>query len=551
MRLAKEISSAFSLGGLDLSARQRAPAVGWSSLPEVELSRVLKERGESPQLVRRVITFLAAMDRARDADELWRRGLRLHAIHPWTFEVEEVNRRSLSDLADALKQAGVSQRHLGDYGSWRRIAESLAADPTRAVARVIEQGLGTAGALLADLASTTSGGTPSFPYLAGPKIGPMWVRMMAFPGDAAVDAIDEIPVAVDVQVQRVTKYLGVAPDHSTLPVEKARGPIQSAWRQRVAAEGVDAPGQLANTAAGLDPALWFFAKWGCKHCEPRGYRVPIHEVCSTCSLPAEPAAIISLGVNEPAVQPAADAAEQPLIALVGCVKRKAPGPARAGELYESALFRDRRGDVETRAARWFILSAKYGLVEPEDLIEWYDLDLSDLSRQERREWAAGVLATLRAKLGDLAGYRFEVHAGQSYFDFGLEAGLVASRAAVNIPTRGLAYGLQRQYYIGRRTPSTAGVAVGPPAAASGIPHRAGSGAYAALRARLESTDDPEVLIPFTELEALLGRELPDSARNYAPWWSGQRPHVRSWTDAGWKATPRLESQAVLFRRAQP
>ena len=44
------------------------------------------------------------------------------------------------------------------------------------------------------------------PRLPGP---PMWVRMMAAPGRAVISHMETIPVAVDVQVRRVTENLGV------------------------------------------------------------------------------------------------------------------------------------------------------------------------------------------------------------------------------------------------------------------------------------------------------------------------------------------------------
>jgi hypothetical protein len=52
------------------------------------------------------------------------------------------------------------------------------------------------------------------------------------------------------------------------------------------------------------------------------------------------------------------------VGLVGCVKTKQPRVAPAQELYTSPLFRRRRAWVERTCDRWFILSAKHGLVEP-------------------------------------------------------------------------------------------------------------------------------------------------------------------------------------------
>ena len=74
----------------------------------------------------------------------------------------------------------------------------------------------------------------------------------------------------------------------------------------------------------------------------------------------------------------------PDVILVGCVKSKLPGTHLARELYNSPLFRGRRSYAESRGVPWFILSALYGLVAPEDQILAYDATLKRLKAPERR-----------------------------------------------------------------------------------------------------------------------------------------------------------------------
>jgi hypothetical protein len=57
------------------------------------------------------------------------------------------------------------------------------------------------------------------------------------------------------------------------------------------------------------------------------------------------------------------------LGLVGCVKPKLPHAAPARELYTSALFWGRRVYVERTCDRWFILSAKHALVDPEIVLQ--------------------------------------------------------------------------------------------------------------------------------------------------------------------------------------
>jgi hypothetical protein len=53
------------------------------------------------------------------------------------------------------------------------------------------------------------------------------------------------------------------------------------------------------------------------------------------------------------------------IGLVGCVKEKAEARRPASSLYRSLLFRGRQRFVEHSCTEWWILSAEYGLVHPD------------------------------------------------------------------------------------------------------------------------------------------------------------------------------------------
>lgn len=134
------------------------------------------------------------------------------------------------------------------------------------------------------------------------------------------------------------------------------------------------------------------------------------------------------------------------VGLVGCVKSKRPGRCEAKDLYTSALFRGRRAFVERTCDRWFILSAKHGLVEPDESLDTYDECLADIGRASRRAWAAKVLQDLETTLGPLAGIELEVHAGADYRDFGLVEGLQRKGATVDNPTEGLTQGQQLSFY---------------------------------------------------------------------------------------------------------
>ena len=276
------IADSFYGEGLDLSTREMATAGTWSEMPEVRAVRCLRRWQASDRRVRLFLTFVSAVDRMRDASRLWKAAAALYESCPDLFEPAEVAHMPVSRLREALSSARISRFHTADCNAWKRIAVSLVdkQGPTR---RVVEEGKGDARELLADVRSKQAG-KARFPLLGGPKIAPMWVRMMAAPGGAVIRHMEAIPVAVDVHVRRVTENLGIT-DTRGLPLgREVKCRIQSAWEEAVSIADFDGPDQISGTCAALDPALWLFGARGCSVCEKRGHQIPISKACDSCQV---------------------------------------------------------------------------------------------------------------------------------------------------------------------------------------------------------------------------------------------------------------------------
>lgn len=63
------------------------------------------------------------------------------------------------------------------------------------------------------------------------------------------------------------------------------------------------------------------------------------------------------------------------VGLVGCASQKLRRPAPARELYVSPLFKKASAYAEQACDRWYVLSAKHGLVHPDAIFEPYDMKL--------------------------------------------------------------------------------------------------------------------------------------------------------------------------------
>lgn len=83
------------------------------------------------------------------------------------------------------------------------------------------------------------------------------------------------------------------------------------------------------------------------------------------------------------------------IVLVSCVKSKVAYPAKAKDIYHSTLFRAQRAYAEKLADEWFILSAKHGLLDPEQGIEPYEQTLKGASAAHKKRWSAEVFGALK------------------------------------------------------------------------------------------------------------------------------------------------------------
>ncbi len=121
----------------------------------------------------------------------------------------------------------------------------------------------------------------------------------------------------------------------------------------------------------------------------------------------------------PAAAPAVVRSALPVradVLLLGCVKSKRSEAAAARDLYTSPLFARRRRYAETGGRPWYVLSARHGLVLPEEVIAPYDVHLAGQSASYRAAWAAFVVEQLRRERGDLSGLVVEIHAGDAYVE---------------------------------------------------------------------------------------------------------------------------------------
>ncbi|MDP2833951.1 MAG: hypothetical protein Q8Q28_11810 [Pseudomonadota bacterium] len=127
------------------------------------------------------------------------------------------------------------------------------------------------------------------------------------------------------------------------------------------------------------------------------------------------------------------------IALISCVSKKLPYPAKACDLYISPLFRLNLAYANKLCAdSIYILSAKYGLLDIDAVIEPYDATLNTMPDSQIRVWAQQVVKQIKDN-EDVATTHFVLLAGNKYRKY-----LLPHLLSYEVPLEGLTIGKQLQ-----------------------------------------------------------------------------------------------------------
>lgn len=128
------------------------------------------------------------------------------------------------------------------------------------------------------------------------------------------------------------------------------------------------------------------------------------------------------------------------IVLLSCVSKKLDHQAKAKELYISALFKLSLGyAMSLKPDKIFILSAKYNLLELDDVIGPYNSTLNGMNIHDRKSWSNKVIEQLKEKT-DLKNDEFIFLAGEKYRRF-----LLPHISHYRLPLKGLGIGRQLQF----------------------------------------------------------------------------------------------------------
>jgi hypothetical protein len=106
------------------------------------------------------------------------------------------------------------------------------------------------------------------------------------------------------------------------------------------------------------------------------------------------------------------------ITLIACSSTKTEQAMAAKDLYQGSLFKKSLAYAlkTTDPKDVYIMSAKYGLVELEEIIEPYDKTVKDMSPEERSSWAKLIYDKLDEIYEEIDNFKITILAGKAYYE---------------------------------------------------------------------------------------------------------------------------------------
>lgn len=213
------------------------------------------------------VTLTVSIDYLRDAPLLWESS-RKSFDDPETrylFDPELIYQAPFPKVVQDMQEHGLSKKARKDASIWQTVGVTLYkkwhADPRKFLQNCDWDAPTVLRRLRDDEHLYRGRSVSDYPYLRGPKIGPLWLRMLRDNiGITDLKNLSRVPIPVDRHVARATLTMGVVRGSFKLGLEELFGYIREAWFKSVQDLHVkDRP----MIALDVDEPLWHLSKYGC------------------------------------------------------------------------------------------------------------------------------------------------------------------------------------------------------------------------------------------------------------------------------------------------
>lgn len=229
------------------------------------------------------LTLTVSIDYQRDAHVLWDSARRTYEDPEtrYLFDPAALQNIPFSKMIRDMQRHGLSKKIQNDTFIWRTVALTFLkkwdGNPRNFLAACDWDAVTILRRLREDQHFDGKRMTWDFPFLRGPKIGPLWVRMLRDNGKVEeITNLENVPIPVDVHVAKATLALGIVKGSYQGSLEGMYAFIRDAWKQGVRGAST---GERPMIALDIDESLWHLSKFGCTKRDAVTGECPVKNQC--------------------------------------------------------------------------------------------------------------------------------------------------------------------------------------------------------------------------------------------------------------------------------
>lgn len=240
IEIAKRIIEAF---------KDKEGVYGKKEVPECLKSEAIKDEIERAKF----ITLVVSIDYQKDADKLWNQAKEMFdsAETRWIFEPSTVIKKKFFELLDVFDNK-FTLTAFKDSLIWYKICLTLSKDFKDNPILILKVNDFDAE----KIRNYFEKNPKKFPYLKGPKIRPLWLRIIneTIKG-IDLKNLDKVSIPVDVHIANATYYLGLIDNYHGKVINKIRRDVQNIWD--------DICKKIEQIPLDFDEPLWILSHEGC------------------------------------------------------------------------------------------------------------------------------------------------------------------------------------------------------------------------------------------------------------------------------------------------
>jgi|YNPMSStandDraft_1061717.scaffolds.fasta_scaffold42755_1 hypothetical protein len=239
------------------------------------------ERGSLEHLL--FITLTVSIDYQRDASSLWTNS-RNTFDDPETrylFNPKLLHETPFNKIIEDMQKYKLSKKLREDAHIWRTIGitfyKKWGGNPFNFLDDCSWDSVAILERLKTDTHLYNGRQVPDYPYLRGPKIGPLWLRMLRDNVSIAqLRNLEKVPIPVDIHVARATLATGILRGQFRGRLDEVFEYIRKAWFESVKGLSVK---NREMIALDLDEPLWHLSKQGCTMRDKTTGNCPLYYRC--------------------------------------------------------------------------------------------------------------------------------------------------------------------------------------------------------------------------------------------------------------------------------